>query len=461
MYKLAILFALFPYISPIQIPMDTAPYAHIFMAISLFIILYKYSVYGTYEKIISIISVYNTLLFILSLYFVFVMLFRLVIFKDMSSVRVFGNYGAICMFIMFFLLFSIQDDTIKEKFIKTVSSYIYVSSFLYLAASLMQLASRVTGFEIFFDIVNMVVSSDISGRSSTSRGMNSIAAEPSYAGIQTSLMACIVMLLYHMQFMSRARMLKSGAALLLTAVLSASATAIPFILIAIYAVSTSWRRSTKIIGVLGGGIIAVGLITTLESVDGIRLFSLMELLFSGGVIALLSDVSFASRFASPINYSLPLFVDGAIFGNPFSQFGVDIFSRHIENSIFPDYIKNALYIGLVAEGGGLVTKSGIAQSIFLFGIPAIIFWLLFLFRGAQYRAWTLSRKEIRHIRSVRRCIVMMIFLGYLIQVPLGHPTFLLSWGILLLTRTEWYPSVSLGADGAGRASSTGIRSTLR
>lgn len=451
MKKLFLLFCLTPYVSPIPLPMDTAPYASImifFLTVLAFVRPPAGGVSGGHLLIPreNVITIY--ILFLFSV----LMFFRYLYYLDFLNFGVFANYLTFFLFILYFSLLTYSNLCVIDKFLSSVSRLIYLVAYIYFFATLLQLSTRVTGDPLFATIVDSAVSADIMGaRSSIDRGFNSLAAEPSYAGIQVSVMACLSILLYSYGCLDKKRMQISVALLIISGLLTASFTAMPFIVIASTAYFLTMNLSKKFI-VFFLGCIAIYIFVNTGSAagfSGIRFARLIALFQENGILGTLSiDVSFASRFASPVNYSLPLFVEGNLLGDPFGPVDIQRLSRAIDLAPFTSHVKDSLYVGLVAEGGLLKTKSGIAQSIFLFGLLGIAFWVS-LFVSV------IRRRKLRHASGqdkLRRRIAILlgsvVLLGYFVQVPLGHPTLLLSLGILIITRRRTVTMIG----GAGKLS---------
>ncbi len=412
------LVALLPYVSFIPFPMDTAPFALLFLSALLLLLplQVKYQAHGT----IALKRVDLLPLGLLA-FFVTVLVVRLIAFRDLDSFRVLGNYMSLFLFLLYFSAIASGQTSTQREFYRALSTLLVAASVVYLLGTLLQLASRLTGASILFEVTNMFLSADITGRTTSERGFNSFAAEPSYAGIVCSLLITIAAHFYRIGCLTKKRFLFSVTNYFVVVLLSAAATAVPFLIVAILAVAAAFGARIKFTVILMAGLMAAVLVRVAQDFEHIRFFYLLNLVASTGFTGLQGDVSTLSRLASPVNYVLPLLRGENLLGQALSDVSVGYFLAQIDELRVSPVIRASLEIGVTAEGGGLRTKSAIGQSLLLFGIPAVLFWLSLAVRFL-YR---------RGLSDGRVFIIVVVVLGYIIQVPLGHPTFCLAIGLLL------------------------------
>lgn len=420
----ALLFlSLIPYVSVIEFPMDTSPYSVIFL------MLVAFPVFVFQEKIKRASSIDLLVAFVL-LAFVAILSIRLVFYSNLDSFRVLGNYVSFFLFFLFFAAISRSDQKTTNLFLEALPKLLLIASFLYLGGSLLQLTSRLTGIEIFSNITKAILSRE--GRTSFNRGFNSLTAEPSYAGIICSLLACITLYVYQNGYMTKRTCKTTVGNCLAVALLSASATATPFLVIAGIYAAKALRIKVHSIAIFSLVIIVPATIYALQNLNELRFVSLINSSLNSDGGGVTDDVSAISRFASIVNYSIPLLSGDGIFGNALTNVDDTYFINIIRNLGLSSDLSSALEIGVVSEGGGLRTKSAISQSLFLFGIFSLFFWSIL---------W----KDL--VQNTRKnpgatALPLIIFIGYLIQIPFGHPTFCLAIGIILITRKKHTASIT-------------------
>lgn len=414
--------ATLPYVSVIDFPMDTTPYFVVFL-----FFVYIISIVGVRFSEVRI-AVSDLWLIFFLIYFNVLLILRFVVYADLDSFRVLGNYSSLLLAITFFLLIVKSNTGMQSSLINASGKLLLIISFAYLIASLMQMTSRVTGSPFLSEIIESLLARG--GRTSSMRGFNSLAAEPSYAGITCSVIGCLSIYLYRLGYIKRKSAMISVINSLATIVLSASATVLPFLVLFLYYTKRSFdiKISRFIFTALA---IAIPMILVANiNFSEVRLFQLAATTASNPA-SIAEDVSAVSRFASVINYALPLLTGYNYFGLIFNEVSASYFQNIINDLGLNSALSEVLLVGVEAEGGGLRTKSAIAQSTFLFGCFALIFWTLLLSR--------LASKQRKNDEPA--IVVAIIFLGYLIQVPLGHPTILLAIGIILVARKRRDPNL--------------------
>ena len=424
--KALLFLSLIPYVSIIEFPMDTTPYAVAFLLVIAF------PVFIFHNKINKISKLDLFFLFVL-ITFVGIMSIRFFLYTDLDSFRVLGNYASFLLFFLFFAALSQADKKTKELLLDALSRLLLIVSFLYLAGSLLQLTSRLSGIEIFSEIIKNILSRE--GRTSLNRGFNSITAEPSYAGIVNSLIACIALFVYQHGYTSIKICKIIVGNCLIVALLSASATAIPFIIIAVFYAIKAFKIKTHSIVFILFLIVAPVIAYLFQTLEELRLINLINtfLISNGGGIS--EDVSAISRFASILNYSIPFLFGHGVFGNALVNVSDNYLIDIIRSLGLSGELSSLLEVGVIAEGGGIRTKSAISQSIFLFGVFSLFFWVFF----ANY----LLRKA--RSKSGAVALPLIILTGYLIQIPLGHPSFCVAIGLILIVSRD-HSSAVIGSD---------------
>lgn len=421
-FYILVLLAALPYVSVIEFPMDTTPYFVVFL---LFMCIFGFAAVRLSKVRIAVPDLW--LIFFL-IYFNVLLIFRFVVYADLDSFRVLGNYGSLLLAITFFLLIVKSSAGMQSSFINASGKLLLFISFAYLVASLMQMTSRVTGLVLLSEIIEGLLARG--GRTSSMRGFNSLAAEPSYAGIVCSVIGCLSIYLYRLGCIRRKSAMVTVLNSLVTIILSASATVLPFLILFLYYAKTSFKIKVSRFVFIALAIVIPMILVANINFNEVRLFQLAAMTTSNPA-SITEDVSAVSRFASIINYALPLLAGYNYFGLIFTDVSAAYFQGIINDLGFNSIFSDILLMGIEAEGGGLRTKSAIAQSTFLFGFVAVIFWTLLLSRLA-------AKQRINNEPVV---IVAIIFLGYLIQVPLGHPTILLAIGIILVARKRKNPNL--------------------
>ena len=205
-------------------------------------------------------------------------------------------------------------------------------------------------------------------------------------------------------------------------ILASSVTAAPFF--AIFCFYFIKAYAIKIFNLKSLFLLAISLTIIISTVDfsNLRAFQLAKMVTSDEK-SVSDDVSAISRFASIVNYSLPIFSGRGLFGNFLEYVDENYVINLIKDADIDNDFKLILINGAIAEGGGLRTKSAISQSFFLFGVLGIGFWILLIVH---------MRHNLRK-KNGAQALLVIIVLGYLVQIPLGHPTFLLVIGIILFS----------------------------
>lgn len=332
---------------------------------------------------------------------------------DFYLFRIFGNYFSLFIFYLCFI--ALRFDKNSSDFERLIGKVFVFSAAVYLAGSLLQLSGRVFDLKFLIDFPGYLLGNG--GRTSEVRGFNSFTAEPSYAGIVSSLFIVFGIVLRKDGLLSIRQFKYSIICYVLVVLLSSSATALPFFLVALLALVRHLGFSLKAIALFSSvstSILVFGFFWIFGfDPSGNRLLSLAILFLDGGIVEIYADVSAASRFASIINYSLPLIFGGYLWGSVLVANDATLILPIIDGLNASAPFKEMLRIGFYAEGGGLRTKSAISQSLFLFGVFAVLFWIVWLVR------FFLPFYNL----PGNKYIALLVFGGYLVQVPLGHPLF--------------------------------------
>lgn len=412
LFKLLAGLALLPYVSIVDFPMDTAPYFIVSIILCIPVLIFSKGGIRLQRRHLAIIVLVSI--------FVGLLLLRLSLFRDLDSFRVFGNYSSVLISLIFFSALRSTGKNKAEIFLSAVADVLLVVSALYFLASTIQLMSRISGLTVLSEIIQSLISRG--GRTSEGRGFNSLTAEPSYAGIVCSLIGCLNIFLYQSGYVDLRKSKWISLLCATTGILASSVTAMPFLVIFAYYYARA--HSVNIFGLKTFFLLVVGSVIIISAIDfeNLRAFQLAKMATSDER-SVRDDVSAISRFASIVNYSLPIVSGRDLFGNVFQYVDQTYVINIIKNSNIGNEFKIILINGAIAEGGGLRTKSAISQSFFLFGIFGIVFWIFLIMHMRR-----ILRKNIG-----AQALLLSVVLGYLIQIPLGHPTFLLVIGIIFLS----------------------------
>lgn len=377
------LFCLFPYISFVDTPFDTQPYALIFSLLFLFIIY---------------------------------------IFDDIKIPKLLIPFGIVLGYSIIMLYFS--SDILKG--IRNIVGYVSV---FFLAIAGWSTFKNIRGKHfifatviwLVFGLVQTLIDKRFGGllisslRTSDARGVTSLATEPSlYAVI------CLFFFILNDIFFARGDYSKKiylSTFLLITVQIFLARAGLGIVLFFIYLFSKMlmqiniFRMITWLFSMLTFGIFFVYLFSTLPSLQVTRLGILVQLFLKDPLSLFLEDASISDRMTHVIvsMVSLP-FSYGIGFGlGNWGQFAPDIIP------------KLGWFIEEMAElNVGLGTKimSGWGTAIFELGIFGLIFLLSFFYIMNQG-----IKKTKGNIKKVYISSMITIFFVMLMAIPLSFPLF--------------------------------------
>lgn len=379
-------FSLFPYIKTVPLPIDTQPTG--LLLGMLLIVFARHHQASAGVWILGGIVASATLLFVTGE-------------TDLSAVRNILGYLSLFVFAYLFFNISLSERVLLARFVE-------VAILVWFLVGLMQVA-------VGRSFLTFLVSD---ARTTESRGVTSLAPEPSYYASQM-----LFLLLMHLMLGAKRHILALG--LLAILLLALSSQVVLVILLAVGASMPFLFGRRGFLGVTVAMLAAAGLGFALfdQYKDQIRILSLIDLVLRNPTTLLLVDASANERFAA-IYVSFKSFLDNfllphGISGNIYYEAFVDLKRR------YPEF--------LWAAQPNRSNLSGAGRLAFELG-P-----LFFLFVGIVVAgAWKLKAPP-----SVRMFVLSAYLLLLVTAIPLAHPMLGAVLGVLLAGAYANSPDIAL------------------
>jgi hypothetical protein len=326
----------------------------------------------------------------------------------------------------------LKDSNYSIRTITLASNTVYWGSFAWLAASVAQFLSALAGSPTGAQITSLFVSAS---RTTQGRGLTSLAAEPSFAGITCCLLAAFAWILKSNGLIDPRRGSITIASFVIVTVLTASFTS--FLSLGLLGLFIA-RRSTLAVAAMLTFIVLL-LLLPIEAVQELRIAQLVKMLTSSPDL-LLVDTSTAMRAADVSGRLLSLGLPGGMFGHFFERDPMPVLQQAL--GLIGGETRGHLQYAADTMLRNSQPMSSVGDLAFNFGIFGLA-----LYFATIILIWRCMRAS--NLRGGSALVILATF-GFMIQLPLSYPTAL---ALPLLLGLAGKPAEKLES-----ASTTAIRS---
>lgn len=390
-----IVFCVFPYFSPVRLGIDTSP-LYLLPALALCAV-------GVGSRSI----VLDRGLWLAACGWILLGILtaaKAVLMSDFGAMRFAVGMGAQGLLIAALGATPLRQADYSARTCLLLATVVYWGALAWLAAALVQFASTLAGSTIGSQLTSLLVSAS---RTTQGRGLTSLAAEPSFAGITCCLLAAFVWVLRSNGLMDRRRGRIAIASYISVTLLTVSFTS--FLSLGILGLFIARRSTLAVVAILTAVILAFYL--PIEAIQELRIAQLVKTLTSSPDL-LLVDVSTAMRAADVLGRLMSLGTPGGVFGHFFESDPMSVLQQSLGQlgGRTQGYLQNAADT-MLRNTQPMSSLGDLAFNFGVFGL-AIYFSTVFLI-------W-----RHMHASNLQRCGVLFAIatFGFMTQIPLSYPT---------------------------------------
>jgi hypothetical protein len=395
--RVVLLLGIFPYLSPVRLPIDTSPFYPIAAALLVWLAIIR----GDLLLPSSLWTLVACWLFLATATVV-----KVILLGDSSSLRFAVGFVSQALLVLAVGAAFSGPGGLKRLRDTTsfFSSIIFWGACLWFGAALLQLCSRFIGSPIGFAITDMLVTAT---RTTEGRGITALAAEPSFAGITCSVLAATCWILKLNDFMSSTRARVAIAGYVAVVLLTASLTS--YIALGIFGFFAARRLTSWIVLAM----ISIGAVMFLpwDALQQLRIVQLARTIMSTPIL-ILADVSTASRVADIVSRFLAVTLDHGLWGHLAEQqtYTVQEIALQSMHTAATPFLLRALE----QSGPDAKAMSSLGQLAMDFGLFGLA---VYAYNIVVFRLST----SAKGLHGIPVLLALGTF-GYLVQLPFTYPT---------------------------------------